>query len=140
MAALKEIFSARWTHLAALNQVLLDLLRDAFGIRTPVIRSSELGAQGAKSELVLEICRTLGAKTFLGGMGGSRSYLDREAFARAGVEVRWQMFQHPLYAQCGAEPFVAGLSSVDLLLNCGPQGRHLFLSQAAAQRGFRAAA
>jgi hypothetical protein len=35
-----------------------------------------------------------------------------------------------VYAQRGSAPFIAGLSSLDLLLNCGPQGRHLFLPQA----------
>jgi len=65
-------------------------------------------------------------------MGGSRSYLEREAFARAGIGIEWQTFRHPVYTQCGKAPFSAGLSSLDLLLNCGPQGRHLFLSDAAA--------
>jgi hypothetical protein len=108
------------------------------------VRSSELAPQGAKSELILELCRTLGAKTFLGGMGGSREYLDRDAFQRAGVGVMWQEFRHPVYPQCGSAPFIAGLSSIDLLLNCGPQGRQLFVSepsrQPEAQQDLRAAA
>jgi hypothetical protein len=151
LPVLKEIFSARWDRLLELNLALLEVLRDAFGIRTPLVRSSELGAQGAKSELILELCRKLGADTFLGGMGGSRDYLDREAFQRAGVGVLWQEFRHPAYPQCGSAPFIAGLSSIDLLLNCGPQGRHLFLpesitdqnmqdGQRDAQRALRAAA
>jgi hypothetical protein len=108
-------------------------LRDAFGIRTPLVRSSQLGAQGAKSELVLGLCKELGAGTFLGGMGGSRDYLDREAFERAGIAVAWQEFRHPAYPQCGSAPFIGGLSSIDLLLNCGPQGRDLFLPDAHAR-------
>lgn len=127
----REIFAARWERLVDLDLALLELLRDAFGIRTPLVRSSGLGVQGAKSALVLDICRRLGARTFLGGMGGSRAYLEREAFARAGIDVAWQAFRHPLYAQRGGGPFIAGLSSLDLLLNCGPQGRHLFLPQPA---------
>ena len=139
MPALTEILQARWHRLVELNLAMLEVLRDAFGIRTPLDRSSELGVQGAKSALVLEICRALGADSFLGGMGGSRAYLDREAFARAGVGVTWQAFSHPVYPQCGDAPFIAGLSSLDLLLNCGPQGRHLFLADE-APRELRAAA
>jgi hypothetical protein len=139
MPALEELLEARWHRLVDLNQAMLELLRDAFGIRTPLVRSSELGVQGAKSALVLEICRALGADRFLGGMGGSRAYLDREAFARADIAVAWQEFRHPVYAQCGSAPFMAGLSSLDLLLNCGPQGRHLFLADE-PPRELRAAA
>jgi hypothetical protein len=131
LPVLREIFSARFERLVDLNLALLEVLRDAFGIRTPLVRSSELGVQGAKSALVLDICARLGARTFLGGMGGSRAYLEREAFERAGIGVEWQAFRHPVYEQCGNAPFIAGLSSLDLLLNCGPRGRHLFLAETA---------
>jgi hypothetical protein len=67
-------------------------------------------------------------------MGGSREYLDEGAFAQAGVRVQWQQFRHPTYPQCGAAPFIAGLSSLDLLFNYGPQGRHLFIEPWASQK------
>ncbi len=127
LPALKDLFGARWTKLALLDEALLGFLRQAFSIRTPLVRSSQLDVRGAKSELVLSICRALGADAFLGGLGGSRNYIDEHAFAAAGVRVIWQQFRHPVYAQCGAGPFVPGLSSLDLLLNCGPAGRHLFI-------------
>ena len=51
------------------------------------------------------------------GLGGSRAYLDRAAFAHAGVELKFQEFTHPVYPQRGPAPFIAGLSAVDLLFN-----------------------
>ena len=120
---LRSIFNSRFERLVDLDLALLDLLRDALDIRTPMVRSSELGVGGRKSELMLNLCLSVGAKTLLGGMGGSRDYLDLEAFERAGVEVRWQQFRHPRYAQCGPEAFIPGLSSIDLLANCGPDSR-----------------
>jgi hypothetical protein len=140
MPVLKELFSARWERLVDLNVALLDILREAFGIRTQLVRSSALDAQGAKSELVLDLCRKLGARTFLGGMGGSRDYIDREAFENAGVRVAWQQFSHPVYRQCGDAPFIAGLSSVDFLLNCGPLAGDLFTPETCAVRELCAAA
>lgn len=119
-AELKALLEARWTRLADLALASVQFLRDAFGVRTPTVRSSELGVDGAKSELVLAICRATGARTFLGGMGGSRAYLDVAAFERAGIRVQWQQFRHPVYAQRGAAQFVAGLSSLDALFHCGP--------------------
>lgn len=137
---LKSIFESRMVRLADLNRALLELLREAFDIRTPLVKSSALGVSGAKSDLVLEICKAAGADTFLGGMGGTRAYLDREAFARAGIGVAWQEFRHPTYRQCGSAPFIAGLSSLDLLFNCGPKGRDLFLADEAAWQDLRVAA
>lgn len=139
LPVLKDILDARWALLADLDLALLELMREAFGIRTPLVRSSELGVTGAKSDLILGICRALGAHEFFGGMGGSRAYIDVEAFRRAGIRVRWQEFRHPAYAQCGDGPFVPGLSAVDLLLNRGPAGRRLFLPERAPEQA-RAAA
>jgi hypothetical protein len=119
-AELKALLEARWTRLADLALASVEFVREAFGVRTPMVRSSELGVQGAKSELVLAICRATGARTFLGGMGGSRAYLDVPAFERAGIRVQWQQFRHPFYPQRGSAPFVPGLSSLDALFHCGP--------------------
>ena len=120
---LRSIFDSRFERLVDLDLALLEWLRSALDIRTPMVRSSELGVGGRKSELMLNLCLASGAKVLLGGMGGSRDYLDVEAFERAGVEVRWQQFRHPRYAQCGPQPFIPGLSSLDLLANCGPESR-----------------
>jgi hypothetical protein len=120
---LRSLFDSRFERLVDLDLALLELLRTALDIRTPIVRSSELGVGGRKSELMLNLCLATGADVLLGGMGGSREYLDTAAFERAGVEVRWQNFRHPRYAQCGPQPFIAGLSALDLLANCGPGSR-----------------
>jgi hypothetical protein len=134
MNALKSILEARWERLVDLDMALLGLMRDALGIRTPLVKSSELGVEGMKSELILNICRAVGADVFLGGMGGSRRYLDTAAFERAGVGVQWQAFRHPVHPQCGGGPFVAGLSALDLLFNRGPQSRATLLGGGEAMR------
>jgi hypothetical protein len=137
--ALRTILQARWERLTDLNRAMLDFLRDAFEIRTPLAKSSELRVDGAKSELILKLCRAVGATTLLAGFGGSRAYLDAEAFARQGVRIRWHEFSHPTYRQCGPAPFIPGLASIDLLFNCGPQSRAALMGEAAA-RPLRAAA
>ncbi|HET7728977.1 MAG TPA: WbqC family protein [Usitatibacter sp.] len=123
---LQGILEARWDKLIDLDLAMLDFVRDAYGILTPVKRSSEMKPEGAKSELLLNLCREVGAgSTFLGGLGGSRHYLDHDAFAAAGIGVEWQKFQHPQYAQCGDGPFVPGLMSLDMLFNLGPAAAEL---------------
>jgi hypothetical protein len=118
--ALGQILEARHERLVDLNQATLDFLREAFAIRTPLIRSSGLDVKGQRAELVFEICKAVGADRLLAGMGGSRGYLNVEEFARRGVRIEWHQFQHPVYAQPGPQPFVPGLSAVDMLFHCGP--------------------
>jgi hypothetical protein len=136
----KQLLETRFERLVDLNQAGLDLLRAAFGITTPLIRSSELGVEGARGDLILNICRAAGADTLMVGFGGSRGYLDADAFARAGVRIVHHQFTHPEYPQCGAKaaqvanapaPFLRGLSAVDMLFNCGPQSAELLLADRA---------
>lgn len=128
-APLKSIYETPWERLADLDAALLEFLRAAFGIRTPLVNSSELDVEGAKSELVLNLCEAVGARALLVGLGGSRRYLDRAAFARAGVELVFQEFNHPIYPQRGPMPFIGGLSALDLLFNCGPRSRSVLTGQ-----------
>lgn len=122
---LKRLFDTRWDKLVDLNQAALDFLREAFGIGTRLARSSELAVEGARADLILNICKAVGARTLLAGFGGSRGYLDADVFAAHGVHVAYHQFEHPVYAQCGPQPFIKGLSAVDLLFNCGAQSREL---------------
>lgn len=132
--AFEALFARPWQRLVDLDQASLDLLREAFGIHTALARSSELAVEGARGDLILSICRAVGARTLLAGLGGSRGYLDTQAFARAGMEIRYHDFVHPEYPQCGAAPFSRGLSAIDLLFNAGPASRELLLGRPAIAR------
>ena len=122
---LREILEARWDKLVDLNIAMLEFAREALEIRTPMVRSSAIGAEGQKSALLLDICQKVGAKAFFGGMGGSREYLDKEAFAAANMGTVWQQFTHPVYPQPGTAPFMKGLTVLDLLFNCGPRAAEI---------------
>ena len=125
---LKTLLEARYDKLVDLNQAGLDLLREAFGIGTRLVKSSELDVEGARGDLILNICRAVGADTLMVGFGGSRGYLDVDGFKRAGVAITYHQFTHPEYPQLGKAPFLRGLSSLDMLFSCGPQSRELLLA------------
>jgi len=124
---LRAILDCEWQRLVDLNDHALAFLRNAYDIRTPLVKSSELGVDGAKSELVLNICKAVGASALLVGLGGSRNYLDRAAFGEAGIGLVLQEFSHPVYQQRGGNEFTRGLSAVDLLFNHGPASRDILL-------------
>jgi hypothetical protein len=137
---LRTILSQPWDRLAELDRALLDWLREELHVRTPLVRSSELAVSGSKGELVLDICRLLGASVFLGGNGASRRDLDVERFRRLGIRVEWQEFRHPRYPQHPRrETFVEGLSALDLLFNCGSESANI-LARAGASESVESAA
>lgn len=137
---LRKIFETPWARLVDLDAAMLEFLRDAFSIDTKLVRSSELNVEGAKGELILNLCRQVKADALLAGFGGSRGYLDASAFAAHGIEIKYHQFAHPSYKQCGAAPFIPGLASVDLLFNAGPQSRDILLGERATPDANAAAA
>ena len=136
---LKKIFDSSWSKLVEIDLTMLEFLRNAFGIRTPLLRSSDLQVEGAKGDLILNLCRAVKADALLAGFGGSRGYLDAEVFAAHGVDIRHHQFTHPAYKQCGAAPFIPGLAALDLLFNAGPQSRAILMGEAATQAASAAA-
>lgn len=122
---LRRLLEQRHDSLVELNLQLLDVLREAFAIHTPLLRSSQLRPQGQRSALILDLCRQVGARTYLAGMGGSRHYLDTAAFAAAGINLAWQDYRPTIYRQCGSPSFLPGLSAIDLLFNHGPHSREI---------------
>jgi hypothetical protein len=137
--ALKSMLESPWSRLTELNEAALAFLREALDIRTPLARSSQLGVPGTRADLILNLCKAVGADALLAGMGGSRGYLDVERFAREGVRVVWHEFTHPAYPQCGDAPFMPGLSALDLLFNCGPVSRSVLRRELARHETYAAA-
>jgi hypothetical protein len=104
--------------LADLNLALADWLLDQFGVKVPRVRASALGVAGTRSELLVNLCRAVGADEYLSGPSG-RDYLDLAAFAEHGIAVRFFDFDHPTYDQ-GRAPFTPGLSAVDAWVRLEP--------------------
>jgi hypothetical protein len=116
----EEVYGRRWDRLLDLQRTTLDHTLGRLGIATPLLSSAALGVGGAKDELVLNLCRHVGATVYLSGPLG-RDYLVPERFAEAGIELRFHDFAHPTYPQAhpGFEPYMAAL---DALLCLGASG------------------
>jgi len=107
--------------LVDLNHALVERLRAAFEITTPVRLASALDCRGTRTAHLVEICRAVGATTYV-TPPGSLDYLvaDRGLFDDAGLAVEVQVYDHPTYPQCHS-PFLSHASSVDLLSNVGSE-------------------
>jgi hypothetical protein len=122
IGGLRAIYERSWDRLSDLNVAVIRWLLGEFGIATPLRLSSDMRLPEEPTERLIEICRLTGATSYLAG-AGARDYMDFAQFERAGIPVEAQEFRHPIYRQC-YEPFVPGLSAIDLLLTCGGQSLH----------------
>jgi hypothetical protein len=114
---LAELYSKPYNRLIDLIIPMNTWFMQELNIKTKIVRSSELNTQGVKSDLVLDICKSLNASTYLSGPFG-RDYLDMNSFSNAGIKVAFHDYMHPVYTQV-YHGFESNMSILDLLLNHG---------------------
>lgn len=125
--ALKIIIQGDHELLVDINVDLIKWTAREIGIQVPLTRSSELqGVTGTSSERLASICKALGADRYLSGFGGQK-YQEEDVFKEYNIELMVYDFSPPLYPQLFGD-FIPGLSTLDLLMNCGPQSRDILLS------------
>lgn len=116
---LDDLYREPWERLGDLNLAVIRWLLQAYGISTPIRLSSEWTAREKATDGLVDICRAVGATRYLSGPGAD-AYMDKERFQAAGLILEQQNFHHPVYTQC-YEPFLPGMSAIDLLFACGPE-------------------
>jgi len=127
----EDIFSKEWDLISELNIHLVERLRDALQLqeKTTTI-SSEFDLREEPTDRLIDICKALGADTYLAGQGAA-SYMDVARFEENGLKVITQDVKHPVYPQLFKD-FESHLSIVDLLFNCGPKSLKI-ISEANAE-------
>lgn len=117
---LEDVFTKDWELLSEFNIGLLERLREFLNLHDkPAIPASSMVLRDDPTERLIDICKAVGADTYLAGQDG-RTYMDLERFRANGITVITQEFKHPVYPQLYDE-FQSHMSIVDLLFNCGPE-------------------
>lgn len=119
----RAIYETEYELLIDLNVALIRYILRQLGIERKVVFSSHLHVEGKKGDFILNICKALGARTYVSGISG-KEYLDLEQFRRNNVEVVIQEFHHPIYAQLYSS-FIPCMSIIDLLFNCGQESLNI---------------
>lgn len=118
--SINKIISDSYEKIMMLNIELIKYFLDALEWRGKIIYSSELDVQKSGSEKILGILQKLNATEYISGEGaGSTRYISEAEFAKKGIKLVWQNFNHPIYSQLHGE-FIPEMSIIDLLFNCGP--------------------
>lgn len=119
-----DVYEEAGDSLSDLNILLTKKLLHLMHVGTPTLRSSDLSATGASSQLLLNLCIETGATTYISGIGG-KNYLDIELFTSAGIAVEFlspvlpRPYPHA-FSKFGSH---TDLSVIDLLFNCGKSWR-----------------
>lgn len=94
-------------------------------------RSSAYQTTDESTQRLIDLCRAVGADTYLSGADGHK-YMDVGKFKEANIRLLTQAFKHPVYSQCwpkvGENGFLSHMSAIDLLMNCGPESLKILMS------------
>lgn len=125
---LEQLVNYSTDSVAAYNLNAIQALSRKFGLDVSKFElGSSLNVDGHATDLLIAMVKKVGGSAYLSG-GGAGGYQEDEKFALAGLELIYQNFEHPTYFQFRSKDFVAGLSVIDALMNCGlDQTRELIL-------------
>ncbi|HUX95593.1 MAG TPA: WbqC family protein [Bacteroidales bacterium] len=121
------IIQKKHEFLTDLNYELLLYFMSALGIKRSVVKASDYSFSGYKSDLVLDMCISLGATTYIFGSQGL-NYADIRSFSEHKISVVFQEYTHPVYKQLHGQ-FIPYMSVIDLLFNEGPESLEILLGK-----------
>ncbi len=117
----KKIYDTEWDNLNDFNIALITEIRDAFGIKTKLVRASELipELKSKSTQALIDLCKAVNATKYISGADGEK-YLEIQKFKEAKIEVEFQHYKHPVYNQAFKD-FQPYMGVIDLLFNYGPE-------------------
>ena len=119
-----SLYHKEWNSLFELNYETLTKTIDWLGLKIEIIKESELNTSGTSTERLVNICKSIGAETYVSGIGG-KEYVDESIFKKNKIKLEYQQFLHPEYSQHFSKTFIPNLSIIDLLANVGPDSLKL---------------
>lgn len=110
-------------YLSQVNYKFISAINKILGITTPLRWSSEFELAEKRTQRLINICKDLGANTYVSGPA-AKDYMDETPFKAEGIGVEWMDYSgYPEYPQMHDQPFEHGVSVLDLIFNTGPDAR-----------------
>jgi len=114
---LKDILAHDCTTLSQFNVRAIKLLSKSLKLNTKFYLQSDLCTTEAGTDLLVEICHLVNAKTYLCGTG-AQGYQKDELFSQNGLLLKYQSFKPKNYT--GNISFQPGLSVLDYMMRVCP--------------------
>jgi len=116
IAVIKPLLMNPTESLSDFNTHAIQVLATSLGVQTKFFWQSQLNTKTSSTDLLIEICKAVGAEAYLAG-GGAAGYQEDEKFEAAGLKL---VFQNYLPAPYGRDDvFIPGLSIIDYLMREG---------------------
>lgn len=115
---IKPLYEREWKSLGDLNIALIETFKSFLGIKTPSYRSSEINVEGSGNLKLVNLCKKLGATSFI-VKPGTADYHPPADFTPYGISFTHFAFSPFQYQQLYGD-FLPNLSIVDFAMNCGP--------------------
>lgn len=115
----EDLYGSRKSLLIEVINEATEYLLKNLNIGTKIKFSSDMNIEGRKSDLILNLCKAVGASVYMSGIFG-KDYLEEDKFSRDGIHVVYHDYHHPIYPQVYPN-FQTYMSVIDLLFNCGPE-------------------
>jgi len=115
----ESLYKREWNYLFDLDFESVKQIFRWLDINVEIIRESELGIKSESTQRLVDVCKKVGAETYVSGPGG-RGYMDEGLFEKSDLRLEYQEYQHPKYPQRWAKEFIPDLSIIDMLSNVGP--------------------
>jgi hypothetical protein len=119
------MFSSRIEKLVDLNMEIIRYLMGQLHMETKLVLLSELGIEARGDQMLIGICKKLGASHFL-AQHAAKKYLNEGLFQEAGIELMYFKLPSLIYPQLWGD-FIPNLSTFDILFNCGPKARDILI-------------
>ena len=115
----ESLYKKEWNYLFELDFASVKQIFKWLDIDVEIIRESELEIKSESTQRLVDVCKKVGAETYVSGTGG-RDYMDEKIFEKSGLKLEYQEYHHPKYPQRWAKDFIPDLSIIDMLSNIGP--------------------
>lgn len=112
----RKLISEEHVNLCEMNMKIIHYFAELLNLHPKFIMASELDVDGAKTDLILDICTRLNATTYVAGPSG-RDYLNIDSFSEVGIKVVYNDFKHPEYEQYKEKEFIPYMAVLDLFMN-----------------------
>ena len=124
---LEKIYKNEWNLISQLNMEIIKHITNILGFKTEFLQSSDMQAKGKATELVVNICKEVGADRYIAS-AGARVYMKphEHLFKDCGIKLEYLDYKHPVYPQRFGD-FIPHLSVIDVMLNCGKDSRDLII-------------
>ena len=125
---LEAIYGRRDERLADFTCATTELIARKLGIgHTKFFRSSQLPAQGSKTDRLVSILVHLGATHYISGPS-AQDYIEKEKFDAVGISLEFMRYDYPEYPQVNGS-FTSNVSILDLMFNTGPKAEKYIWSK-----------